>query len=269
MIIHFLSEVDAVFSKIKKLRTKNINLKSSKTQIIDLAKEYFSNIRPKLIDSSFDSDKIIKHDEHWQQLVRLAHGNNSRASYQKLFQSIRKELGEFSIIAVSTGDNYLEPNGEKASASDDERLILQTLDHLVPSAAASYRQGLVDLSEEGRISYRGTAAEFRESLRETLDHLAPDKEVEAQENYKAEPNQTRPTMKQKARFILVSRGRNKTQRQAAEKMFGLIDELSGEVLRAIYNRASLATHVHQSKGEVQQIKRYVDTMLFDILEINT
>ena len=50
-------------------------------------------------------------------------------------------------------------------------------------------------------------------------------------------------------------------------MLKLIDELSGEVMRAVYNRASLATHIQQSKSEVQKIKRYVDTVLFDLLEI--
>ena len=104
-------------------------------------------------------------------------------------------------------------------------------------------------------------------MRETLDHLAPDAEVETQKWYKPEEKQTKPTMKQKARYILISRAQNRTQRASAEKMFGLIEELSGEVMRAVYNRASLATHVHQSKGEVQQIKRYVDTVLFDLLEI--
>jgi hypothetical protein len=74
-------------------------------------------------------------------------------------------------------------------------------------------------------------------------------------------------MKQKVRYILTSRDRNRTQMKSAEKMVGLIEELSGEVMRAVYNRASLATHVHQSKTEVRQIKRYVDTVLFDLLEI--
>ena len=144
---------------------------------------------------------------------------------------------------------------------------METLDRLVPSAAASYRQGFNDLNGVDRLSYRGTAAEFREALRETLDHLAPDDQVMAQEGFALEANQTTPTMKQKVRFVLTSRGRNKTQREAAEKSLALIGELSGEVMRAIYNRASLATHVQESKMEVQKIKRYVDTVLFDLLEI--
>ena len=103
--------------------------------------------------------------------------------------------------------------------------------------------------------------------RETLDHLAPDVEVEKQQWYKSEEQQTKPTMKQKVRYVLASRGRNRTQIASAEKVVSLIEALSGEVMRAVYNRASLATHVHQSRTEVGQIKRYVDTVLLDLLEI--
>ena len=90
-----------------------------------------------------------------------------------------------------------------------------------------------------------------------------------QEWFKPEKDQTRPTMKQKTRYILKSRKRNTAQRSAAEKMLGLIEGLSGDVMRAVYSRASVAAHVHQSRDEVQQIKRYVDTVLFDLLEIKS
>jgi hypothetical protein len=158
-------------------------------------------------------------------------------------------------------------NQKGKSLSAEENLILQTLESIVPSAAASYRQGLADLMGPERSSYRGTATEFRESLRETLDYLAPDEDVEAQVWYKPEDDQTKPTMKQKARFVLSSRERNKTQRESAEKALLIIEQVSGELMRAVYSRASLATHVHQTKDEVRQIKRYVDTLLFDFLEI--
>ena len=137
----------------------------------------------------------------------------------------------------------------------------------MPSAATSYRQGLLDLRASDRLSYRGTAAEFREALREVLDHLAPDDTVQSQTGFKLEPGQTKPTMKQKVRFVLSSRGLNKTQQESSEKTTSLVEELSGQVARAVYSRASLATHVQESRHEVGQIKRYVDTILFDLLEI--
>jgi hypothetical protein len=202
-------------------------------------------------------------------LVRLAHGNNARRTYLKTIGTLRRQLSEFSISVLSTHVVAAPQSGANTSISREESLLLETLESLVPSAAASYRQGLADLIGPDRLSYRGTAAEFRESLRETLDQLAPDADVQAQGWYKPEDGQTKPTMKQKARYILTSRERNKTQRDSAEKMLTLIDELSGEVMRAVYNRASLATHIHQSKSEVQQIKRYVDTVLFDLLEVTS
>ena len=74
-------------------------------------------------------------------------------------------------------------------------------------------------------------------------------------------------MKQKVKFVLSSRGKNKTQRVAAEKTIDLMEALAGDIARAIYNRASLSTHVETTKQEVEQLKRYMDAVLFDLLEI--
>jgi hypothetical protein len=158
--------------------------------------------------------------------------------------------------------------GSLSDLSRAEELIIETLERVVPSAAASYRQGILDLGASGKLSYRGTASEFREALRETLDHLAPDDDVAGQPGVKLEQNQTRPTMKQKVRFVLMSRERNKTQRETAERSIDLVESLAGEVARAVYNRASLATHVESARKEVQRVKRYVDTVLYDLLEIS-
>ena len=91
--------------------------------------------------------------------------------------------------------------------------------------------------------------------------------MQRQEGFKLEERQTRPTMKQKVRFVLSSRGRGRTQRESSEKSTALAEELSGEVVRAVYDRASLATHVHESRTEVERVKRFVDVVLFDLLEL--
>jgi Predicted pPIWI-associating nuclease len=265
MIGQLISDVEVLTASLRRGKAVNVNDQSSKDSAIWLATCYFGEVRPRIVAVEGESDRLLKHDELWQQLVRLAHSNNARRSYLKIAAVLRKQLSEFNISAVAA------PVVHTASAStplsQEESLILKTLESLVPSAAACYRQGVSDLVGPERLSYRGTAAEFRESLRETLDHLAPDPEVERQRWYKREEHQAKPTMKQKVRYVLTSRDRNRTQMTSAEKMLGLIEELSGEVMRAVYNRASLATHVHQSKNEVRKIKRYVDTVLFDLLEI--
>lgn len=266
MIGQLITDVDAFGASLRRGRAVNVNDQDSKDRAIALATRYFGEVRPRVVAANGETDVVLRHDEQWQQLVRLAHGNNARRTYLRTVGMVRRGLLEFNIAALSTPVSSAD-QGNSTHPSREEVLVLKTLESLVPSAAASYRQGLSDLVGPDRMSYRGTAAEFRESLRETLDHLAPDAEVQKQEWYKPEDDQKKPTMRQKVRYVLTSRERNKTQRESTERMLTLIDELSGEVMRAVYNRASLATHIHQSKGEVQKIKRYVDTVLFDLLEI--
>ena len=267
MIGQLITDIEALGVSLRRGKAVNVNDQSSKDRAIGLATHYFSDIRPQVIALDGETELLLNHDSLWQQLVRLAHGNNARRTYLRTIDALRKELSEYNISVLTTPVVQAAQSTANAALSREETLILETLEALVPSAAASYRQGLSDLVGPERLSYRGTAAEFRESLRETLDLLAPDADVKAQSWYKPEEGQKQPTMKQKTRYILTSRGQNRTQRGSAEKMSGLIEELSGDVMRAVYNQASLATHVHQSKVEVQKIKRYVDTVLFDLLEI--
>lgn len=266
MLGQLIVDVEAFGASLRRGQAVNVNDQSSKDRAIELATRYFAEARPTLVEILGETEALLTHDDLWQQLVRLAHGNNARRTYLGLLASLRRDLTNFNVSTL-TSPLPRSANREAVSLSTDETSILQTLDHLIPSAAASYRQGLADLNGGDRLSYRGTAAELREALRETLDHLAPDEAVTAQAGFKLESGQTKPTMKQKVAFVLTSRGRNKTQRVSAEKSLAVIEELSGEVLRAVYNRASLATHVQESRSEVQQIKRYVDTVLFDLLEI--
>jgi DNA-binding XRE family transcriptional regulator len=264
MIGPLISDIESFGASLRRGSAVNVNDQSSKDRAIALATHYFNDVRPLVVAVNGESEVQLDHDAQWQQLVRLAHGSNARNTYLKTLLALRKQLREFNIYALA---KPVTQAGQNQTNNREEALILKTLEAIVPSAAASYRQGLSDLVEGERLSYRGTAAEFRESLRETLDHLAPDVDVMAQTWYKPEEGQKQPTMKQKTRYVLTSRERNKTQRVSAEKMLGLIEELSGEVMRAVYNRASLATHVNQSRKEVIKIKRYVDTMFFDLLEI--
>jgi hypothetical protein len=266
MIGGLITELEALAASIRRGHAVNVNDRASKDRAIALASRYFNEIKPRILLIAGETEQVLEHDDSWQQFVRLAHGNNQRQTYLNIIASLRRQLSEFNVASVAASAKTI--SGKTVGAlSGEENLIISTLESLVPSAAASYRQAIADLAAPERLSFRGTAAEFRESLRETLDHLAPDAEVEAQPWYKPEDKQTKPTMKQKTRYILASRGRQKTQRVTPEKLTGLVEELSGEVTRAVYDRASLATHVQQSKREVQQVKRYVDTVLFDLLEI--
>jgi hypothetical protein len=264
VVAPFLAELDAFAAAVKRAKSVNVNDQSTKDRAIALAGRYFEECRPSIVAAIGENELVGALDSGWQDLVRLAHGNNARKSYTSKLRVLREKLRDANVSLVAA-----PPASRSVGTlfSSEEQLILGTIENLVPSASASYRQGLLDLRGPDRVSYRGTAVEFREALREVLDHLAPDDQVTRQDGFKLEPGRTRPTMKQQVRFILRARGLGKSQREASEKSVGLIDERIGEIARAIYERASVATHVVETKAEVAQIKRFVDTVLFDILEI--
>lgn len=268
MLDALIADVDAFAAALRRAHSVNVNDQSSKDRAISLATRYFSEVRPEIVATLSDQKLLASHDECWQQLVRLAHGNNARRSHVRTVTQLRKELIAFHLSSLTAKPAATQTDGRAVVFSSEEAAILKTLGELVPSAAASYRQALSDLHGPERVSYRGTAAEFREALREALDHLAPDADIQAQQGFQLEAGQTRPTQKQKMRHVLQSRGQNRTQRESAEKSLSVVNELSGEVMRAVYSRASLATHVQTSKAEVRKIKRYVDTLFIDLLEIS-
>ena len=138
---------------------------------------------------------------------------------------------------------------------------------LVPSAALSYKQALADLNDEKRISFRGPALELREALREALDALAPDEDVVKSDGFKFEEGKKQPTTKQKVRFILRARGLSKSNREVPEDTASAIDELISQLTRSIQNLSSIATHVATERTNVRRVKRYIDAVLHDILEI--
>lgn len=267
MIEELLNQLKGLVSSIRKNKAVNINSRTIREATISTGSFYFKNCRSDAYRILGDEKALSDLDEQWQQLIRLAHGNNSKKSYLSILNRLLKRTTDLAVASHALGSPG-KLTSSAMSYSQAEQIIVNTLDDLIPSAAQSYRQGLQDLnSAVVRFSYRGSACELREALRETLDLLAPDEDIAKQSWFKLEPNCTGPTMKQKVRFILRSRGKSKAQRALAEKSVGLVENLCGEVARAVYTRASISTHVQTTKQEVQQMKRYLDAVLFDVLEI--
>jgi len=259
------TKIDQLLATLRSGKSINVTSKTIKSGVIDVAKDYFQNIRPE-ISSSLPEKTLQVYDAQWQDLVRLAHGNNSRRSYVKLLTALKKATVEINVTRIILSG--VAPEAQEAVYTDAEAVLVNTLEQLAPSAAQSYQQAIQDLAAPvQRLSYRGTATDLREAFRDTLDQLAPDTVVMQQDGFALEKGQMQPTMKQKVRFILRSRGKGSTPRAVAEKSVELIEALSGDIARAFYNRASLSTHVETTYGEARQLKRYVDTLLFDLLEI--
>ena len=177
--------LDALAASVRRGKSVNVNDQSTKECSITLATEYFNNCRPILVQRLGESSEVAVIDSSWQDLVRLAHGNNARTSYNRCLRTIRNLLNELSVASMATAPNAVSVT----PISNVEKNLLETLERLLPTAAASYRQAAADLLGLARHSYRGTAAELREALREILDYLAPDADVTGQQGFKLEDGQ--------------------------------------------------------------------------------
>jgi DNA-binding XRE family transcriptional regulator len=255
-------------SALSRCRSVNVNTARLKTNVKDLVQLYFRQIRPTLPPLGFSEEKLGPLDTEMQELLRLSNGNNRKSYYLDRVKRVdveRRSLETQREILLSQKATILP---QKVSRTAIEHEILKTLQQIAPTAALSYDQASRDIADTGRVSFRGTANELREALRELLDHLAPDAEVESQTGFKHEKGQTKPTMKQKVRFILRARGLPTTAIQAPEGAVVLIDEMIGKLTRSTYNRSSISAHVPTARSEVRQMKMYVDSVLAELLEVH-
>jgi hypothetical protein len=258
-----LSDALLAFGRhVDQLHSVNVNANSIRTEATKVAQQYFRQSRSSLQDLGLD-DELSVLDRGFENLIQLSSGRNAVSSYKRQLKSIRKLLPK---VTTRIELNQSIVKAPANTSAEDERII-QTLDGLLPSAAASYRQAIIDLADTNRLSFRGPALELREALRETLDHLAPDSEVTSAPGYVKEKDRHGPTMKQKVRFILKARGQSKSSSEVPEQTTITIDEMVGTLTRSIYDRSSVATHVATERRTVIQIRRYVAAVLHDILEL--
>lgn len=232
-------------------------------EIRSLAQTYFRQNRIALAGAGLDSEVHVLSDI-FSELIRLSEAATTKAKYLDVLKTLRELSPE---IVTRLERESGQPQRRDAAITPEDGRIIETLKGLVPAAAFSYQQALADLADDTRVSFRGPALELREALRETLDHLAPDKDVEAMAGYKKEPERHGPTMKQKVRFIRSARGLSKSSGAVPEQTVTTVDELVGQLTRSVYDMSSVATHVAKEQKAVIRIKLYVVAVLHEMLEI--
>lgn len=249
----------------KKINTATGQIRSAplRDEVRKLAQAFFQELRLGLVGAGLDEEVEVLTDA-FSALIRLSEAATTKPKYLKAFKTIRDISPE--IVTRLEKDRGKSVRPELTVTAEDEQII-NTLQGLVPAAALSYQQAIADLADDSRVSFRGPALELREALRETLDHLAPDKEVEAMEGYRQEPERKGPTMKQKVRFIRSARGLSKSSGAAPEQTTSTIDELIGSLTRSVYDMSSVATHVAKERKAVVRIKLYIVAVLHEMLEI--
>jgi len=263
------TKLAALKARLAKCKAVNVNTAKVKDTAKETVQLYFRRCRPGLLQTGIQDDGLQDLDSGFQNLLRLANGNNPLRRYKTELSSIFSSKTAIDAERERRiGENLARKDIPRAFLSDQEAIILKTLEEIVPLAALSYRQACIDLAARDRISFRGTANELREALRELLDYLAKDKDVESQPGFKFEDGQKKPTMKQKVRFILRARGLSATAAEVPENAVSLAEEMVGKLTRSAYNRSSLSAHVSTVRGEVCQMKMYVDSILAELLEIH-
>lgn len=260
----FRRDVDGFGASIRRSKAVNVNADALRDEARTLVRTYFQLVRPGLVAAEVSEQTLQEADAQLQRLLTLANGRNAKSSYVQSVTGVRKlfpkiDLERISRTKVATG---------LVATTPAETAILKVLRKLLPSAALSYEQAFRDLQGHGRASWRGPALELREALRETLDHLAPDRDVMKSSGFKLEADQRGPTMAQKVRFVLRSRGLSSGELGAPSDAARGVDEIAGSLARSTYVRGSVATHVAGTRRQVVTLKRYVDTVLSELLELD-
>lgn len=250
---------------LRSVDAQHVNREQTKQPIRDFVDTYFRDQRRGLRASGASDADLATIDAHLQDLLRFTHARTSTRDYRSLLTKLKKSLDELEVTALPLAAEHA--NGHRDHASATDATIITTLEGVCTSAALSYRQALADLHDSARVSRRGTAVELREALRETLDTLAPDREVRSEPGFKLEKDAKGPTMRQKASFLLRSRKQSKSAVATVTKTIGVVEEQTGGLLRSVYERGSASVHGSPSRDEVVKLKRHVATALAELLEI--
>lgn len=265
----FVDDAQRLQREISRLETLRVSSTELRKSAKEIGRKYFRSARPLLRQLHIDDKILFAVDQLIQALLQLSSSPNPKASYMDALGKIGAALDELTILRERCISESVESGDETSltQLSAFEQLVFDTLTDLVPSAARSYKQAILDLADVSRLSYRGAANELREALRETLDGLAPDADVSAQKGFALEEGQTTPTRKQKVRFILKSRGSSTSAAKVPEGIIETIEDKVSAVVGATYGRVNNAAHVQTERIEVLRIKKYIDAVLSELLAL--
>jgi len=256
-------KLDHFAARVRRIRGMRVN-PSLRTEAKAVVQSYFREVRPKFEQLQLERNSIQSLDREAQRLLELSSSANGKSWYMGAVRDLEYSRSHVEAAVEIKAGASAGPSVTLTTAT--ESAILQTLRKILPTTALSYQQVVQDLADSSRTSFRGTASELREVLRELLDHLAPDEEV--LKTVKLEKDQRGPTMKQKTIFILKARGVGETARKTPVDAVGIVEDSVGSLARSVYTRGSVSTHVVTSRNEVLTIKAYADAVLADLLQIH-
>lgn len=223
--------MDKLKKAMPKPATKAVRSKPTKQLIKSLVDRYFREARPAFLRKGMPESQMLELDSNMQILLEQVHKDTLASKYLSVLKA--SQVATVQLEQACLRNDYTTITGAPGLETVDQQII-QTLNTLLPSAASAYQQAILDLNGNERLSWRGPATDLRESLRETLDHLAPDKDVQAQSGFRLEQDAKGPTMKQKVRYVLSKRGVGKSSSATTEDAVSTIEALLGAFVRSVY-----------------------------------
>ena len=259
----FIQDIEKARKELNKVEGSQLQSQKRRDDLRLLVERYFSEVRSFVVSEQEQNETIKQIDDDMQELLAQCHKRGLVKRYQQMLKDVKIHLIALDTQVVSSA--ALDSDSQKLDAVDVQ--IINTLKAIVPSASLSYHQAIVDLQIDSKLSWRGPATDLREALREALDHLAPDDDVKAMPGYKQDPEIVGPTMKQKVRFLMKSRGASRAIATPAEAAANSIEAAIGTFVRSVYTRSSVSTHTPTDKLEVLRVRDLVRVVLCELLEI--
>jgi hypothetical protein len=251
-----LSQVEEVRKAIRAIDGDQVQSKTLCTKLRGLAESYYE-LRASLPAEPGEGSLASR---AFSLLHELSHKKPSKQKCLDALADAKKAL-------VAMDGALLVSSSVRGGISAIDERVVSSLNHICPSAAAAYAQGVDDLHALERLSWRGPATELREALRETLDALAPDKDVESVPGYKNEGTATRPTMRQKAKYILKNRDMKSAQIDHSVSVVDNVDEMVSGITRSVYTRSNISTHTPTNRDEVVRLHAWVRLILCELLAL--
>lgn len=263
----FLDVLERLLTRLRSRTSPEISGQMERRNLRSVVGAWFAQYRPSFVAIVGEEPAILSMDEKMQELLKLASEDSARRTVTRLCKSAIEYFKERLLVPLSRGYWSQAPERAPAGYDDEVAAKLRVLDI---NLAESYIQAVLDIEDDERLSYRGTAAELREVITDVLHALAPTEQVKATDWYKearrsGARTETNPTRAERTRFILRERAQGSAVSDAAESYTTTIEDRLADVVNATYRRGSAAAHSGAERQELESLLPYVNALLRELL----
>jgi hypothetical protein len=262
----FRNVLKQLIRRIRKCNTITISLEDVRALAKSIAHLWFNDILPFTKLVSINEDVLRSIDDKMTTLISYTLRATKKTAYLLTLNEALK-IYEKNIYIELHKDRGAILSGPPQNIYNNSNII-NGLANISESLSAGYQQVYQDLSDGTRISWRGTANELREVLRELLEILAPDAAVKKAKWFAQDPKTEGPTQEQRAKYILEQRALNKTQAPVIQETLTTVEESIARLVRKTYKRINNASHTQQDQEEIKNILNYFNLLIKELLGIS-